>query len=51
VVKDITIKMKVGIDIVRPECAVPLDAPSENLRTIAETVKTLSANKRPNVTR
>ncbi len=33
---DIAEKKRVGVDIIGPECAVPLDAPWQHLRTIAE---------------
>lgn len=39
IAKDIAEKLHVGIDIVGPECAVPLDAPYKNLRTIVEAAK------------
>lgn len=39
IVADITDKKAAGIDIIGPECAVPLDAPYENLRMIAEEAK------------
>lgn len=32
-------KIKNGIDIIGPECAVPLDAPFENMKILAEEVK------------
>ena len=41
---DIAEKLRVGIDILGPECAVPLDAPYENLRRITETVRKLTGN-------
>ena len=36
---DVRDKKAAGIDIIGPECAVPLDAPYENLRLIAEEAK------------
>jgi len=39
--RDIAEKLKVGIDIIGPECAVPLDAPCENLKMIADAGKRL----------
>lgn len=36
---DVQDKLDSGIDIIGPECAVPLDAPFENMRTLAEEVK------------
>ena len=36
---DVAEKLRCNIDIVGPECAVPLDAPYENLKRIAEEVK------------
>jgi [methyl-Co(III) methanol-specific corrinoid protein]:coenzyme M methyltransferase len=32
-----------GIDVISPECAVPMQAPEENLRAIVETVEDLAA--------
>jgi hypothetical protein len=32
-------KLAAGIDIIGPECAVPLDAPYANLRTLAQVAK------------
>lgn len=48
--KDIAEKLDVGIDIVGPECAVPLDAPCQNLQIIAEVAKRLSGDARPDPT-
>ena len=42
VAEDIADKLEVGIDIVGPECAVPLDAPWVNLKAIATAAKKLS---------
>ena len=42
--KDIVEKLNVGIDIVGPECAVPLDAPYKNLRTLVDVAKKLSGD-------
>ena len=39
--EDIAEKLRVGVDIIGPECAVPLDAPYENLRTIADVTRRL----------
>ena len=36
---DIDEKLSVGIDILGPECAVPLDAPYANIRLMAEIAK------------
>jgi len=46
ITKDIKEKLCAGIDIIGPECAVPLDAPYENLRTIAEVSKKLDGEQR-----
>jgi [methyl-Co(III) methanol-specific corrinoid protein]:coenzyme M methyltransferase len=43
--QDIAKKLRIGIDIIGPECAVPLDAPCENLRTIADVTRRLSGEK------
>lgn len=45
ITKDIEEKLRTGIDVIGPECAVPLDAPYENLRTIAEVTKKLSGEQ------
>lgn len=37
--KEVKEKIKNGIDIIGPECAVPLDAPFENMKILAEEVK------------
>jgi len=39
--EDVAEKLRVGIDIIGPECAVPLDAPWENLRRMAEATRRL----------
>jgi len=39
IAKDVTEKLAAGIDVLGPECAVPLDAPYANLKRIAEEVK------------
>jgi len=39
---DVRQKLDAGVDILGPECAVPLDAPWENLRVLAETTRRLS---------
>ncbi|MCG3179497.1 MAG: Uroporphyrinogen decarboxylase [Phycisphaerae bacterium] len=36
---DVAAKRAAGIDIIGPECAVPLDAPYRNMRLLAEAVK------------
>ena len=38
---DVAEKLQHGIDIIGPECAVPLDAPYENLVTLAADAKLL----------
>jgi [methyl-Co(III) methanol-specific corrinoid protein]:coenzyme M methyltransferase len=42
ITKDVEEKLRLGIDIIGPECAVPLDAPYKNLQTITEVTKKLS---------
>ena len=39
VARDVAEKLACGIEVIGPECAVPLDAPYENLRRIAEEVR------------
>jgi len=39
VARDVAEKLAAGIDVIGPECAVPLDAPWENLKRIADEVK------------
>jgi [methyl-Co(III) methanol-specific corrinoid protein]:coenzyme M methyltransferase len=39
IAEDIANKLRVGIDIIGPECAVPLDAPCENLKVLARLAK------------
>jgi [methyl-Co(III) methanol-specific corrinoid protein]:coenzyme M methyltransferase len=39
IAKDVAEKLAAGIDVIGPECAVPLDAPYENLRTLVETAR------------
>lgn len=41
--RDVEEKMKWGIEVIGPECAVPLDAPWANLKELAEEVKRRSA--------
>jgi MtaA/CmuA family methyltransferase len=41
IVKDIEEKMKVGIDLICPECAVPLDTPLNNLCVFGKYFKTI----------
>jgi MtaA/CmuA family methyltransferase len=45
IARDIANKVSVGIDIVGPECAVPLNAPCENLRSIARAARTLQGQQ------
>ena len=45
IAQDVQEKLAAGIDIIGPECAVPLDAPWINLRTLAEETKRQSAAK------
>jgi MtaA/CmuA family methyltransferase len=45
--QDIAEKLRAGIDIIGPECAVPLDAPYHNLRTIVETARKLGVEPKP----
>ncbi len=45
IAQDVQEKLAAGIDIIGPECAVPLDAPWINLRTIADEAKRQSAAK------
>jgi [methyl-Co(III) methanol-specific corrinoid protein]:coenzyme M methyltransferase len=40
---DVREKLAAGIDILGPECAVPLDAPWENLRILSDKAKRLSS--------
>ena len=42
---DIREKLQVGIDIIGPECAVPLDAPYQNLKLITEVALRLSGDQ------
>ena len=41
IIKDIEQKMRIGIDIIGPECAVPLDTPLKNLCVFGKFFKTL----------
>ena len=41
--EDVRRKLAAGVDIIGPECAVPLDAPARNLRVLAEEAKRQSA--------
>jgi [methyl-Co(III) methanol-specific corrinoid protein]:coenzyme M methyltransferase len=50
ITKDIAEKLHVGIDIVGPECAVPLDTPYENLRMITEVARKLAGEPPPSKT-
>ena len=43
IAQDVREKLAAGIDIIGPECAVPLDAPWINLRALAEEAKGQSA--------
>jgi len=45
ITNDVEEKLRQGIDVVGPECAVPLDAPYKNLKMIAELTKKLSIEK------
>ena len=40
IAQDVAEKLKVGIDIIGPECAVPLNAPYKNLKLITEITRT-----------
>ncbi|MCM8768412.1 MAG: MtaA/CmuA family methyltransferase [Candidatus Omnitrophica bacterium] len=42
---DVKEKLAAGIDIIGPECAVPLDSPSENLQFLASSVRLLRREK------
>jgi MtaA/CmuA family methyltransferase len=42
---DVAEKLRIGVDIVGPECAVPLDAPYENLKAIADVTRWHSGEK------
>ena len=44
---DVQDKLRAGIDVLGPECAVPLDAPSANLRMLADEVKRQSRGDPP----
>jgi [methyl-Co(III) methanol-specific corrinoid protein]:coenzyme M methyltransferase len=41
--QDVREKIAAGIDVIGPECAVPLDAPHRNMQVLAEEVKTAGA--------
>ncbi len=45
IAEDVAEKLRIGIDIIGPECAVPLDAPYENLRTMAKVTKKLGGEQ------
>ncbi len=45
IAQEVQEKLAAGIDIIGPECAVPLDAPWINLRTIADEAKRQGAAK------
>jgi [methyl-Co(III) methanol-specific corrinoid protein]:coenzyme M methyltransferase len=45
IAKDIAEKLRVGVDIVGPECAVPLDAPYKNLKIIADITRRVSGKQ------
>jgi len=47
IAQDVQEKLAAGIDIIGPECAVPLDAPWMNLQTLAEEAKLQSAAESP----
>ncbi|MFH1477689.1 MAG: uroporphyrinogen decarboxylase family protein [Verrucomicrobiota bacterium] len=46
IAQDIAEKLRNGIDIIGPECAVPLDAPCKNLKLIATMAKELDGQRR-----
>ena len=37
--RDVREKVEHGVDIIGPECAVPLDAPFQNMKVLAEAVE------------
>ena len=43
--EDVREKVEHGVDIIGPECAVPLDAPFENLKMLAAEAKTYAESK------
>lgn len=45
IANDVAEKLRMGIDVVGPECAVPLDAPYENLKMLAAATKKMSAEQ------
>ncbi len=45
IINDVEEKLRMGIDVVGPECAVPLDASFKNLKMIAEITKKLSSEQ------
>jgi [methyl-Co(III) methanol-specific corrinoid protein]:coenzyme M methyltransferase len=40
--RDVEEKLRLGVDVIGPECAVPLDAPYQNLKTLVDVAKGLS---------
>ena len=44
--EDVREKAECGVDIIGPECAVPLDSPFENLKMLAAEAKTYAESKR-----
>jgi [methyl-Co(III) methanol-specific corrinoid protein]:coenzyme M methyltransferase len=45
ITRDVEEKLSQGVDVIGPECAVPLNAPYKNLKMIAEVTKKLSGEK------
>lgn len=45
VVEDVKEKVRAGVDIIGPECAVPLDAPYANMKLLAGEVKTYTVTR------
>ena len=45
ITQDVQEKIAAGIDIIGPECAVPLDAPMKNLVWLAREAKRLGSNQ------
>ena len=39
IAEDVREKLRCGIDVIGPECAVPLDAPHANLKRLADEAK------------
>jgi len=38
-VRDVREKLAAGVDIIGPECAVPLDAPCANMKLLADAAR------------